>query len=232
MKRFFHAFCATFSVSPDASLLRTRAVMAWRGRMGGRRCDQPAGVPGGAGAPLPEGSPRFSLHCLLAILIAGMTAAAKARTTTQQVTLQPGWKVVWLELDPEDHTTQVDIKGLEVGSVPLVWNVTGRRVLRGDTPDRPRLRRSTATRADVIGFPLQRNGRHLSGNHHRHPQESPGSSPTFDSWIARGTITGRTRMNRAAGNALSRTSTASRSNSSSGNNRIWLINAVMLTTVV
>jgi hypothetical protein len=62
-------------------------------------------------------APRFSLHCLLAILTAGMTAAAKAQTTTQQVTLQPGWNAVWLELEPEDHSTHEVFEGLEVGSV-------------------------------------------------------------------------------------------------------------------
>lgn len=60
---------------------------------------------------------RFSLHCLLAIVIAGMTTATMAQTTTQQVTLQPGWNAVWLEVEPEDNTTRAVFEGLEVGSV-------------------------------------------------------------------------------------------------------------------
>jgi hypothetical protein len=62
-------------------------------------------------------APRSFLNLLLAFLIVGLAATVKAQSTTQPVTLNPGWNAVWLEVEPQDNATDAVFEDLEIGSV-------------------------------------------------------------------------------------------------------------------
>jgi hypothetical protein len=80
-------------------------------------------------ASTPLDSPRTLYRTVarsLAIVLVGcgLTASLSAQTVTQTITLQPGWNAVWLEVQPEENSTDAVFASLPVASV---WTRLERR---------------------------------------------------------------------------------------------------------
>jgi hypothetical protein len=61
---------------------------------------------------------RSILRSLAALLLGcGLAASISAQTVTQTTTLQPGWNAVWLEVQPDDNSTDAVFSSLPVASV-------------------------------------------------------------------------------------------------------------------